>query len=263
MADEDKTASQTQEEVEPEESTGAEETTEETKEEVTEGEEAEESKETKEETTEEEPKPEETEEEPAPSPRQNKAIERLTKKLAETSQQLKDVQSKPPQKQDQIIGEGDYDLDQINGLAQDFGQQRYNEGLAQANSLAFQTRLEIDAPRVAQKYEILDQNSDNFDPGRASFINELYLQTVGYDPTTGTVKNPNIRYEEFADGIMELVDTAASAKNADSSKNLAKQAAQTGVRPSGVAKKYSGDNPAEMSDDQLDEVIAASLGIKK
>lgn len=186
------------------------------------------------------------------SRRANKRIQDLTRKLAEAQQQPQ----YQPRQQRQIIGEGDYDLDQVNGMAEQYGAQRYQEGLAQANALAFSTRLEIDAPKVATKYGVLDQNSDNFDPGVAAFINESYLKTVGYDPQAGSVQNNNIRYEEYVDGMMELVETLSQGKAADSTKNLAKQAAQTGVRPSGVSKTYSGADPSKMT---LEQLQAAAL----
>lgn len=186
------------------------------------------------------------------SRRANKRIQELTRKLAEAQQH----QPQRPVQRQQLINEGDYTPEEINGLAQQYGQEQYSAGLAQANALAFSTRLEIDAPKVATKYPVLDQNSDNFDPGVSAFINESYLKTVGYDPQVGSVQNNNIRYEEYVEGMMELVDTLSQGKEADSQKNLAKQAAQTGVRPSGIRKDYSGTDPSKMT---LEQLQAAAL----
>lgn len=197
-----------------------------------------------------------------PSRRESKRIKQLTEKLAQYESRQPQPQQAPPP----VIGEGDYDVDEINQRAQQMSQQAYAQGLSQAqqmaNAQAFATRLEIDTPKVYQKYDILDQNSDNFDPGRTAFINELYLRTVGYDPNSGAVANTNVRYEEFVDGIMEMVDTAAAAKSVDSKANLTKQAAQTGLRPSGTAKDYGGDDPSKMSTEQLKARIEEGLGIK-
>lgn len=195
--------------------------------------------------------PVEEEEQPV-SRRENKRIQDLTRKLAEAQQST-------PQRvtqQRQIIDDGDYSSEEVNGLAQQYGQEQYNAGLARANAIAFQTDLKIDAPRVAQKYEVLDQNSDNFDPGVAAFINESYLKTVGYNAGTGMVQNNNIGYEEYVDAQMELVEALSASKSADSTRNLAKQAARTGVRPSGVSKSYSGADPSKMS---LEQLQAAAL----
>jgi hypothetical protein len=221
-----------------------------------------------EEPTEEEPVDEPTEEpeeppvDPAPSPRENKRIEQLTKKLAESEQRRQDPNQ--PKNQKPIIGEGDYDLDQINGLARDYGAEQYQAGLAQANAIAFQTRLEIDVPKIAQKYEVMNPDAEAYDPGVTILINEEYLKMVGYNPQTGQVQRNDIRYEEFVEAQFEKAARLNSISAAQSTKNLAKQAAKTGMRPGGAVKKpYQGDDPRKMTDDQLDEIIKANLGITK
>jgi hypothetical protein len=264
--EEDKTEDQKQESEEAEESAAAaateeaEDKAEETKDEETE--ESEDSEESEAEETEEQSEEESEEDEPEPSPRQNKAIERLTKKLAEASKQNR--QPELTQKEKQMIDEGDYTTEELNEKFSKYGDQRYSEALMQAQqSLGFQTRLEIDAPKVAQKYEILNRNSEKYDPGQTALVGELYLRTVGYDENSGLVQRPDVRYEEFVDGIMEMVEIASAARNANSQRNVAKAAARTGVRPSGEAKKsYSGSDPRKMSDAQLTSTINDMLGIK-
>jgi hypothetical protein len=251
MNDEDKTEVQTQEtkELESVASEGVDPRL------VVEPEEAVESEEPEEEPEEVEPEPEE----PAPvSHRENKRIQDLTRKLAESNR----TQPSQPQPSSQIIGEGDYDLDQINQLARDHGDARYNEALERSRAIEFKLGLKVEAPIVAQKYDELNPKSDNFDLGRREFIDELYLKSTGYNEKTGTVQRTDIGYEEFVDGIMDMVDRSASAKSADTTKNLAKQASQTGIRPNSVAKKtYQGTDPKKMTDDQLRQAINASLGI--
>jgi hypothetical protein len=214
----------------------------------------------------EEEEPAEEEEKPV-SRRESKRIKQLLEKFATPQQQPQpQVEQRIEAAKKKLIEEGEYSLDQINQMAEDYRQEAYKEGVqagqnASQNATLFLTRLEIDAPKVAAKHDFLDQNSDNFDPGQASFINELYLKTVGYDPRTGVAANPNIRYDEFVDGVMDLVDLQASAKVVDTKKNITKQAAKTGPRPGGTVKKaYQGDDPTQMSDEQLDAAIAASLG---
>lgn len=213
--------------------------------------------ETEEEVSEDESDEPEEEAEPEPSPRQNKAIERLTKKLAEAKAQA-------PQRQPQqgpIIGEGDYDLDQVNQMAREYGDQRYSEALEQAKAIEFKLGLKVEVPVVTQKYPELNPKSDNFDLGRRQFIDELYLKSVGYNEQSGTVLRNDIGYEEFVDGFMEAVDRSASVKAAESSKNLAKQASQTGVRPNSIAKKaYEGTDPSKMT---LEQLQAAALAEAK
>lgn len=195
------------------------------------------------------------EEEPAPvSHRENKRIQELTKKLAASQQPQ---QFNQPQK-DQIIGEGDYDLDQVNKLAREYGDQRYNEALQQAKAIEFKLGLKVEAPIVAQKYDDLNPKSENFDQGRREFIDELYLKSVGYDERTGMVQRTDIGYEEFVDGFMTAVNKSASVIAADSSKNLAKQVSQTGIRPNSVSKQtYQGDDPKKMTLEQLQQAALA------
>lgn len=202
----------------------------------------------------------EDEDEPAPTPRENKRIRQLNDKFAQLAQQQQTPEQK---KKESLIDEGDYTQEEINELASKYGEERYQEGVAQAKALEFKVNLKIDVPKVNQKYEYLDKDSDTFDPGRAAFVNNLFLKTVGYNQQNGSVTNSEIGYEEFVDGLMELVDNAATAKSADTVTNLAKQSAQRGVRPGGVAKKdYQGDDPSKMSDAQLQAAIKQGLGIK-
>lgn len=212
---------------------------------------------------------EEDEEERPVSKRENKRINQLLERLKSKEESGEGLTKAEKAERKRIIDEGDYDLDEINDMAGKYGDSRYEEGLRTAqqqvqNALTFNTRLELDVPKVASKYDFLDQDSDNFDPGRATFINEMYLRTVGFDQRSGTVKNTDIRYHEFVDGIMELVDVQASAKESSTRKNFAKQAAKTGVRPAGVSKPYNGDDPSKMTTEQLNAAIASSLkGIRR
>ena len=230
------------------------------------------SEESKEEEQEEEPEiaqdpVEEPEEEPDPpvSRRESKRIKQLLDKLDQHDE--RQMQQRQPQRQPsrQIIPEGEYDLDQVNSMAQEYGQQLYKQALteAQAYNIAntFATRLEIDAPKVSSRHQFLDEDSKEFNPGATDFINRMYLKTVGYDQNTGVVQNQDLRYGDFVDGFMDVVELVATGRTAESTKNVARQAAQTGVRPGGVAKPdYRGDDPRRMTDDQLDAAIKAGLG---
>jgi hypothetical protein len=266
--DKDKTEDQTQESTEVEQSATTEATQEEAQEqesteeqqaetEQSEEAEAEESSDaeagTEEESQEEEEKP--------LTRRENKRLQQVLKKLQENPQA---PQQQPRQTQSPQIEDGEYTGDELNKRFGEYGDQRYSEGLQQAQvALGFQTRLEIDAPRVASKYPVLDPNNNNFDPGVATLLNEQYLRTVGFDDRTGNVRNPNLRYEEYMDAMMEVVDTLSSSKSADATQNAAKQASKMGVRPSGVAKKsYQGDDPRRMSNEQLTQAINDGLGIR-
>lgn len=134
---------------------------------------------------------------------------------------------------------------------------QYQRGFDQAKSIQFHTRLEIDAPKVETKYPQLNKDSDQFDPVVADEINSLYLHLVGYDSKTDTVQN-NLRYADFVETQFGLAERLAKEKVAKTSLNIAKQAANTGLRPDGSsAKRLNLDKaPEEMTDEELDAVLA-------
>lgn len=201
------------------------------------------------------------EEERPVSHRENKRIQQLTQKLAEYN---KAQTNSPTSANEPVFEEREYTPEELMQIVQQREKDSYNQGRSDTNNeVLFLTRLEIDSPRVAAKHPILDQSNDNFDAGVTDMVNQLYLKTVGFDPVTGKVQRPDIRYEEFADAYMESVERAASIRNSESKQNLVKQAAQTGVRPTGVAKKpYVGEDPSKMSNEQLEAAINQVLNIK-
>lgn len=232
------------------------------------------------------PEPSDEDEEPAPpSPRESKRIKSLLEKLGSQQQPTftpprVTTQPQQPQGNDPIIPEGDYTLEEINQRAKEYAtktaDQRYQEGLAQAqqlatqqaNVLAFYTDLKLEAPRVNSRYDFMNRESPNYDQARQELVDGMYLRTVGYsqgDPQRGipaSVQRNDISYEDFVDGIMELVGTQAAMEQVESQKQVNKQAAQQGVRPNGSGRKSrSSDNPREMTDDELDAAIAENLSI--
>lgn len=137
----------------------------------------------------------------------------------------------------------------------------YERGLEQAKSLQFHTRLEIEAPRIEAKYPQLDKDSPEFKPEAASDVNSFYLNLVGYDPKTKTVKNADIRYGDFVEAIFTLANDLAEQKAQETTKEVKRQAAQTGLRPDGSGSKKLNLNkqPHEMSDDELDAYLAQAI----
>lgn len=215
-----------------------------------------------------EPEEQEEEEEKPVSRRESKRIEKLLDKLNQYQQGGQPRRTAANRPAAPVIKEGDYNVDELNNMAQEYGQKLYQQGLseAQAYNIAntFATRLEIDAPKVGSKYQFLDTESDQFNPGPTDFINRMYLSMVGYDPQTGVVQNTDLRYGEFVEGFMDVVELLATEKVAGSTKNVAKQAAQTGLRPGGSKKStYQGDDPRQMTDEQLEAAISSGLGIRK
>jgi hypothetical protein len=210
----------------------------------------------------EEPESPPAEEEPKPSRRESLRIQKLLSQLKENPLPLKTERK--------IEGGLDYgqaldaDPEVIARLEADrraVADAQYNRGLEQARSIQFHTRLEIDAPKVESKYPQLNRESDQFDPVIADALNGHYLHLVGYDSKTDTVQNPGLRYAEFVEAQYELAKALATEQVSRTSKNIAKQAATTGLRPDGSQAKRLNLNkaPEEMTDEELKAVIGASL----
>lgn len=203
---------------------------------------------------------EETPEVKEPSKRENLRIQQIIAKMKRET-----PQRQPEQPASLNYGTAlDADEDTVKQLESDrqnYGQNLYNQGIKQAESIQFHTRLEIDAPKMEQKYPQLDQNSTEFNPVVASALNEWYLATAGFNPETNHVQNADVRYADFVDGIMELADEMAGQKNTASVKNIAKQSASTGLRPDGSSAKRLNLNqsPEAMTDEELDAIINSSL----
>lgn len=208
---------------------------------------------------------EEPEEEPKVSRRAEKRMEEL--KIRGLIANLK--QQSQPQQEPQVPNYGeqlDADpevLQQLQQSTQQYGEATYNQGVEQAKAIQFETRLEIDNPKVLSKYAQLNPDDpENFNPAVADAINTWYLNTVGYDGNTGMVQNPNLRYSDFVDGFMELVEASAGDKVQRSTKNIARQSAMTGLRPDGSSAKRLNLNqdPSQMSNEEL-KAYGKKLGL--
>lgn len=211
---------------------------------------------------------EDEEEEKPKSRREQLRIQQLIEKLKEKDE----TPAQKPTKPDDAIDYSkslDADEEVIEKLTADrdsFGERMYQQGLEEAKSIRFLTRLEVDAPRVEAKYPQLDKNSEEFNPALAKSINEMYLSTVGFDPKTQRVRNANIRYSDYVESMFELADEMATAKVADTQKNIRKQAASTGMRPDGSSAKKLNLNkaPGDMTDEELDAFLKrAGMGTGK
>lgn len=194
---------------------------------------------------EEEPK-EELEEEPEekkPSRREQLRVQQLLEKMKQGN-----PEGQPPKSPDAIdyremIDADDTVYEQLEKRSTDYGKSQYEAGLRQAETIEWKTGLRIDSPQVAQKYKFLDKNDNEFDPSAADAMSRRYLNTVGYNPgdrskgIPETVARPNITWAEFVEAEMELADRLASTRVEKTTKNLKRQAGQTGLRPDGSAVK--------------------------
>lgn len=190
-----------------------------------------------------------------PSRREQLRIQQLLEKYGNPD----DRKPAAPSRKDQLNYQEALDADEevINRLEADrnaVGDSRYNEGLARAEYLNWNTQLKIAAPQVESQYPVLNpRDKENFNPAVADAVNRWYVNMAGYNPQTQTVANPNVDYAEFVDGFMELVQETAGRQAARETKNIAKQAATTGLRPDGSsAKALDLDKaPGEMTMEEL------------
>lgn len=200
-------------------------------------------------------------EEPQISRRKAKRLEKLEGLIERLKSNETPAPKQPGINYSEMIQADDDTLKQLEQTSQEYGQNQYNAGLEQAKAIQFHTRLEIDAPRIESKYPQLNKDSAEFDPSAANAINQWYLATVGYDATTDTVKNHNVRYADFVEGIMELSGSMASARAQKTTENIAKQAASTGLRPDGSSARSMDltKAPQDMTDEELAAAISRGL----
>lgn len=210
------------------------------------------------------------EEESQPSRRENLRIQQLVSKLRQQQPEGPSQPQQAPEVPDALnysekLNADEETLKTLESDRRNYGDTQYNRGLSEAQRIAntniFHTRLEIDAPKVASKYSFLNKDSDDFHPVMANAVNEWYLASAGYDSDTGSVRNPDVRYAEFVDGIFELADEIAQQKVSTSRKNIAQQAAKTGIRPDGspAQKMDLSKAPSEMTTEELTAFINQNL----
>jgi hypothetical protein len=139
----------------------------------------------------------------------------------------------------------------------------YLEGLRQSEVKEWKRDLKFEAPVVEEKFPFLNpRDTANFKPAAADAMNQKYLRFIGYnpgDPQKGvpeTIQYPDLSYREFVESEMEFVEELATQKVADTTKNIAKQAATTGLRPDGSSAKRLNLNQSE-KDMSLEELYAA------
>lgn len=145
------------------------------------------------------------------------------------------------------------------------GQARYQQGQndvrAELRTSEWRTLLNFDAPSTEAKYGWLNpKDSENFDPALADAVNEEYKAVVGYDEKTGLVSRPEIRYSDFIEARVELSTRLAKSMTANTAKNIAKQAATTGIRPDGSSARRL--DLSKAPEDMTTEELYAAMGQK-
>lgn len=169
------------------------------------------------------------------SPRQQKRVEQLKQSkldsiLERVTQKPKAHQGYKPLDYKEAI---DADEQVIDQLAKD--REQYATDLQQQTNERLTT--ELWKRDIKTDLALVKDKLDKLDPASARAIDKEYLLYSGYDPETGRVANPNIGYAEFVEAQIERAEMIAANLNVRTQQNVAKQVAQTGIRPSGTASK--------------------------
>lgn len=210
----------------------------------------------------EEETPEVPEEKP-PSRREQLRIQQLLQKYGDPRRK---EPSQPPVNPLDYSQELSADPEVIRQLELDrqrVAQAQYGAGVeaarAEIRTSEWRATLKFEAPQVESKYGWLNpKDQENFDPAMASAVNQEYMSLVGFNEQTGLVERPDISYADFVDARVELSNRLAKAMTADTAKNIAKQSAQTGLRPDGSSAKRMNLNQAP--EDMTIEELYAKIG---
>jgi hypothetical protein len=145
-------------------------------------------------------------------------------------------------------------------------QESYNQGLERAQYFQWETLLQVDEPAIRIKHPELDPtNKEKYHPVLRRAMDAKYAAFVGYDPgdpekgIARSVRNPSIRYSEFVESELEFADEIASQRVERTTQNIAKQTAQTALRPDGSSAKRLDLNKAP-EDMTLEELYAVTGG---
>lgn len=198
-------------------------------------------------------------EEQPPSRREQLRIQQLLAKYGPPPERQTSQQPSQFKREDALDYQTALDADpevikQLEDDRQREGQAQYNRGLQDLQYTQFYNNIRFDLPLVSEKLSKLD-------PMDAKSIDDEYLAITGADPNKGYVRNPDIGYAEFVEARLEQAERLAHSMNAQTVKNVAKQSAQTGLRPDGSSAKRLNLNqaPENMSDEELDAVIAQAI----
>lgn len=169
------------------------------------------------------------------SPRQQKRVEQL--KQSKLDSILERVTQKPktqtgykPLDYKQTIDADEQVIDQLSKDREQYATDLQAQTNERLTTELWKRDIKTDLALVKDKL-------DKLDPASARAIDKEYLLYSGYDPETGRVANPNIGYAEFVEAQIERAEMIAANLNVRTQQNVAKQVAQTGIRPNGTASK--------------------------
>ena len=170
---------------------------------------------------------------------------------------------------------------EVDELTQDrvkYGQQNFSRGAEMAQRLAEQdnfwqgVQYEDKLLSLDPKYAFLNEKDpDNFDEDRAVELQELFLELVGFNPDTNTVRRTDLSWDKFVRNEVARIERWNSIEEDRIIQNAASQRATSGIRPSGASTKSLGKlKPGDISkmshaefekyEAEIDRQILAELG---
>lgn len=121
-----------------------------------------------------------------------------------------------------------------------------HQGSSQMEKELWIDRFDVDTDRVVQKYPELETN-DKLEKN----LVQSYISFVGLTKDAKgriSVERPNVRFKDFVEARMKELDDYASARGAKTQVNVARQRAQTSIRPAGQGTKPKGGHGFDPND---------------
>lgn len=213
--------------------------------------------------------------------REERRAQRLSQKLRESSNQnaqyRRELESRRPQPQGPNYDDPNLTIDTLQRDREQYGQSQYQRGrqetMQDVELRFFQENLDRDTEVLESKYEELNPGSDLYDQNLVDDINAAYKDAIGYNERTGTIINTGVRYKDYADRFMRIATRYADGRSADAARNVASQAARTGVRPNSPSRQSNigelqpgdiskmSDKDYEKNKSAIDAQIKKQLGI--
>jgi len=187
--------------------------------------------------------------------REERYVDLLANKIKSTPQPVyEDNLFKPSEYEPLEFKEGaEYDPAQLeedrkavsaNKLAEgvDLG---FKRGMNAAQAIKWETNFMMDAKDVKSEY------GEKLDPKIEKAVVQDYIAASGITQDAKgrlNIANPNINFKEFFDKEMDKMETYAALARAESSDNVAKQAAKGAIRPTTASKPTKGDHGFDPND---------------
>lgn len=194
-------------------------------------------------------------------------LDNVRREQEQKAQRRSDVYQPDPTYKPLEFENKDYDYKELEEDRSKYGQNEFFKG---AKTAAETERFYADQDKFwqATEYEskmlerepefafLNDQNPETFDPDKTAFVNESYLEFVGYDPNTNTVKRTDISFEKYTRTLVDQVKAWAEDLTENAEENMAAQRSNSSIRPGGSSRKSLGQlKPGDisaMSDDEYE-----------